>query len=166
MSLAAETRRAVEVHPFLRQALRAGVVNYTAAARFLEVDGETDAIATALRRYTDELPDYESASRDVRVRMESGYGRLEDPTDDHAMVTVGTTAFGPIDGDLTGIVATGEVDGRALATVLERLSIDGIDPEATAVADDALFVVVDRLDGATAVRTIEGALEGVPSASS
>lgn len=166
MSLAAETRRAVEAHPFLLTALRAGVVNYTAAARFLEVDGETDAIATALRRYADELPDYESESRDVRVRMESGYGRLEDPTDDRAMVTVGTTAFGPIDGDLTGIVATGEVDVRALATVLERLSIDGIEPEAAAVSDDSLFVVVDRLAGANAVRTVESALERVPSPSS
>ncbi len=81
MSLAAETRRAVDRRPFLRTALRAGVVNYTAAARFLAVDGETDAIATALRRYADELPAYETESRAARVRMERGIGPLETAAD-------------------------------------------------------------------------------------
>ena len=35
MSLAAETREAVRTHPFLLDALRAGVVNYNAAAAWL-----------------------------------------------------------------------------------------------------------------------------------
>ncbi|MFC6767510.1 DUF7523 family protein, partial [Natrinema soli] len=124
MSLAAETRRAVDRHPFLRTALRAGVVNYTAAARYLDVDGEIDAIATALRRYAEELPAYETESRDVRVRMESGIGPLESgdergtSTDgDDALVTVGGTAFGACGGDRTAIVATGDVDTAALAAV-------------------------------------------------
>ena len=47
-SLAARTREAVRNEPFLHDALRAGVLNYTAVARYLEVDGEHDAIATAL----------------------------------------------------------------------------------------------------------------------
>ncbi len=160
MSLAAETRRAVDRRPFLRTALRAGVVNYTAAARSLPVEGETDAIATALRRYADELPARETDSRDVRVRMESGVGRLEEGADrDDALVTVGGAAVGPRDGDSTAVVATGEVDAAAAAAVLERLGVEGIAPDAAAVADGTLVVVVDRLEGATALRTVEDALE-------
>ena len=49
MTVAAETREAVRDHPFLETALRAGVVNYTAAARFLDV-GEEEAVAAALRQ--------------------------------------------------------------------------------------------------------------------
>jgi len=129
MSLAAETRRAVDRHPFLRTALQAGVVNYTAAARYLDIDGEIDAIATALRRYAEELPTYETESRDVRVRMESGIGPLEGGDErgtstagDGTLVTVGGTAFGPCGGDRTAIVATGDVDTAALAAVLARLA--------------------------------------------
>jgi len=164
MSLAAETRRAVDRRPFLRTALRAGVVNYTAAARALAVDGETDAIATALRRYADELPAYETESRDVRVRMESGIGPLEGASNDaDALVTVGGQAFGPVDGDRTAIVAVGDVDAAALATVLSRLSVDEISPTAAGVAAEMLVVVVDRLEGANALRAVEDALERVPA---
>ncbi|WP_226482913.1 DUF7523 family protein [Natrinema amylolyticum] len=160
MSLAAETRRAVDRRPFLRTALRAGVVNYTAAARSLAVDGETDAIATALRRYADELPSHETESRDVRVRMESGIGRLEaGEPDGDALVTVDGAAFGPDGGDRTALVATGDVDTSALADALARLSVDDIAPEAAGVADGTLVIVVDRLEGANALRAIEDALE-------
>ena len=55
MSLAAETRAAVRERPVLYDALRAGIVNYTAAAESLDLDGETDAIATALRRFAQSL---------------------------------------------------------------------------------------------------------------
>ncbi|QLK26040.1 hypothetical protein HYG81_18495 [Natrinema zhouii] len=169
MSLAAETRRAVNRHPFLRTALRAGVVNYTAAARYLDVDGETDAIATALRRYAEELPAYETESRDARVRMESGIGALEGGGDERgsstdgndALVTVGGTAFGPSGGDRTAIVATGDVDTAALAAVLARLSLEDISPTAAAVADGTLVVVVARLEGANALRAVEAALDRV-----
>ena len=170
MSLAAETRRAVDRHPFLLTALRAGIVNYTAAARYLELDGETDAIATALRRYADELPAVETEPRDVRVRMESGIGPLEGDGADSGersatrtgLVTVGGTAFGPCDGDRTAIVATGNVDASALAETLARLSVADISPGAAGIAGETMVVVVDRLEGATALRTVEDALENVP----
>ncbi|WP_226041606.1 hypothetical protein [Natrinema sp. DC36] len=168
MSLAAETRRAVDRHPFLRTALRAGVVNYTAAARYLDIDGEIDAIATALRRYAEELPTYETESRTVRVRMESGIGPLEGGDErgtsiagDDALVTVGGSAFGPSSGDRTAIVATGDVDTAALAEVLARLSLEEISPSAAAVADGTLVVVVARLEGANALRAVEAALDRV-----
>ena len=166
MSLAAETRRAAEDRPFLVAALRAGVVNYTAAARFLAdgedgVDGETDAIATALRRYAEELPAYETESRDVRVRMESGVGVVDDERE--ALLSVGDLAVGSTDGgDRTAIVATGEVDATALAAAVRALSLEGIEPTAAAVGDDAMVLVVDRLAGANALRAVEDALEAVP----
>lgn len=161
MSLAAETRRAVDRRPFLRAALRAGVVNYTAAARHLDVDGETDAVATALRRYTDELPTLDATPRDVTVRMRSGIGRLE-AADDDGLLSVGDTTFGPERGDRTAIIASGDVGPLALATAVRALSVDGVDPVGAAVADGTMVLVVDRREGATAVRTVEDALERVP----
>jgi len=167
MSLAAETRRAVDRHPFLRTALQAGVVNYTAAARYLDIDGEIDAIATALRRYAEELPTYETESRDVRVRMESGIGPLEGGDErgtstagDGTLVTVGGTAFGPAAATepLSSRPATWT---RALAAVLARLSLEDISPSAAAVADGTLVVVVARLEGANALRAVEDALDRV-----
>lgn len=158
MSLAAETRRAADEHPFLVAALRAEVVNYTAAARFLGIDGETEAVATALRRYAEALPAYEDASRDARVTMRSGIGPVED--DAEALLAVGGTALGETGGNLTAILATGEVDAVALAGALDALSIEEVDVVAAGVADGAMTVVVERLDGANAVRAVERALEG------
>lgn len=159
MSLAAETRRTVENHPFLVAALRAGVVNYTAAARFLDVEGDTDAVATALRRFAEELPDYDADSRENRVRMESGVGPVEEG---ESLFSVGDTSFGiDSDGDRTAILATGDIDATALATAVRALELEGITPSAAAVGDDTMIVVVDRLEGANALRAIENALERV-----
>lgn len=160
MSLAAETRRAVDGHGFLLAALRAGVVNYTAAARFLEVEGETEAVATALRRYADDLREYEAVSRDARVTMQSGIGPIEDPTE--ALLVVGATALGPGVDDGTAIFAEGDVDAATLRAALEALEIEGIDVSAAGVGREVMVVVVDRLEGANAVRAVERALEGVP----
>ncbi|SEH10763.1 hypothetical protein SAMN04487967_0047 [Natronorubrum sediminis] len=173
MSLAADARRVADSHPFLITALRAGVVNYTAAARFLEVDGETDAVATALRRYAEELPAHETRTRDARVTMESGIGPVEAGADsarpdgggsadagaDEALITVGGSAFGPTGGDRTAVIATGDVDATALAEVIHRLSRSGIEPHAAGVGKESLVVVVDRLEGANALRAVEDALE-------
>lgn len=164
MSLASETRRAVDEHPFLVAALRAGIVNYTAAARFLDVDGDLDAVATAIRRYAEELPAYETEARDVRVRMESGIRPIDGHRSADALLTVGRTSFAFGGGDLTGIVATGAVDPAALTAALRRLSLEGIEPTAAGVSDGSLVVVVDRLEGANALRAVEAAFERVPRA--
>jgi len=160
MSLAERTRRAVDERPFLVDALRAGVCNYTATARFLDVDGDKDAVATALRRYADDLPAVESQSRDARVTMESGLGPAEDRAD--AVLVAGGVALAPNGGSLTGVLATGDVDPTALAAVLRRLASAGVSVEAAATAGDALVVAVPRRAGADAVRTVETALEAVP----
>ena len=120
MTVAAETRRAVRASPFLRDALRAGCVNYTAAARFLDVC-EEEAVAAALGRYAEDLPDYErpAPAGRVRVNMRSGLGPTEDP--EEALLRVADTLLAPGGGDLTGITATGDgVDPRSLGHVLAR----------------------------------------------
>jgi energy-converting hydrogenase Eha subunit C len=170
MSLASETRRAVRDRPFLLAALRAGVVNYTAAADFLDLDGEREAVATALRRFAEDLPPFDAEPRDVRVTMESGVGVVDaddrgSGTDDHAdpILQVGGSAV--VDGgSSTAVLATGAVDAAALAAVLNRLAAtdDGVEVAAAGVCGESLLVVVGRRDGATALRTVEAALDAVP----
>ncbi|PSP75382.1 hypothetical protein BRC81_15830 [Halobacteriales archaeon QS_1_68_20] len=164
MSLAAEAREAVRRHPFLLAGLRAGVVNYTAAARFLDVAGDEDAVATALRRYAEELPDRETRSVDARVTMESGLGLADAAAPDGATLAVGGAAVLPDAGDLTGVLAEGAVDATALAAVLDRLAAADVEVAAAGVAGEAMLVVVGRRDGAAALRVIEAVLDGVPTA--
>ncbi|EMA45807.1 DUF7523 family protein [Halococcus saccharolyticus] len=167
MSLAADTRTAVRQVPFVHHALRAGIVNYTAAARFLDV-GETDAVTAALRRYAEDLPEYETAPREARVTMRSGLGvESEDEArsgaadEQDVLLAVGGAEL--VDGgSLTGVLATGAVDARALATVLDRLAVEEIGVAAAGVAGDTLLVTVERRDGPDAVRLVEDALSAVP----
>lgn len=166
MTLAADTRNAVRRNPFVFEALRAGVLNYTAAARFLDV-GDLDPVAAALRRYAEELPNHESDSRDARVTMQSGLGAVEmnegDETsrESDALLTIGSRALVPDAGSLTGVLATGAVDARALAHVLDRLAIEKVDVAAAGIAGDGLLVVVGRRAGPDAVRIVEETLAGV-----
>jgi hypothetical protein len=168
MSLAGETRAAVDDHPFLRRALRAGVVNHAAAARFLDVDGDEDAVAAAVRRYADDLPALERRDASARVSMSSGVSKAG--TDGAAgegdgLLAVGDAAFARDGGSLTALVAAGDgLDSRALAYSLERLHAAGIEPVAAGVAD-GLAVVVERRDGADALRVVEDALSSVPDRS-
>ena len=161
MSIAAATRDAARKHPFLLHALRAGVVNYAAAAAFLDIDGESDAIATALRRYAEELPSFEAAARRARVTMESGVGLRDDAED--PLLSVGGTGVVPGAGSLTAVLATGEVDPATLGAVLSRLVVEDAEVHAAAVADETLVVVVGRRDGATAVRVAEEVLANAPA---
>lgn len=160
MTLAAETRAAVRDRPFLLAALRAGVVNYAAAARTLDVGEDPDAVATALRRFAERLPAAGTTSRSATVAMRSGLERV-DPGND-AVLRVGEQGFGPGAGDRTGLVATGEVDAVALGHVLGVLDAHDITVEAAGAASGALVVVVPRRDGPDALRRVEGALDAVP----
>lgn len=154
MTVAADAREAVREHPFLETAIRAGVVNYSAAARFLDV-GEVEAVTAALRRYAEELDDYESPARRASVSMRSGVGPVDG---DDGLLVVGETAFAADSGDCTAVVASGDVDADALADVLARLRTAEVVVEAAAGADGTLVVVVGRRDGANAVRAVEDAL--------
>jgi len=172
MSLAADTRDAVRARPFVLDALRAGVLNHSAAAAWLadaadlggDGDADTEAIATALRRFREELPAYATAERTASVSMRSGVGVVDadGPGDAAPLLRVGGAAVVSEGGD-TAILATGDVDAGALATVLRRLGAVDVAVAAAGVAGDALVVVVGRRDGATAVRVVEDALAAAPN---
>jgi hypothetical protein len=170
MSLAEDTRAAARARPALVAALQAGVVNYTAAARFLsdEVEGDTESVATALRRFAGSLPDRETEARDARVSMRSGLGEVDGDgpdvdSDSDSLLLVGTTRLAPGAGSLTGVVVEGDVDGRALAHLLGRLSVEEIPVQTAGVADETLVVAVERGDGPDALRVVENALKRIPS---
>ena len=175
MSLAADTREAARARPFVLDALRAGALNHSAAAEWLaeeadlggDGDADTDVIATALRRFREELPAYATAERAASVSMRSGVGVVEGPEDDDSvdadpLLRVGGAAV-VSEGRDTAILATGDVDAAALAVVLRRLDAVGVAVAAAGVAGDAIVVVVGRRDGATAVRVVEAALAAVPT---
>jgi hypothetical protein len=166
MSLAARTREAVRAHPFLYAALRAGVCNYTAAARYLDLGADDEeAVVAALRRYAEDLPEYDPGGRDARVAMRSGLGRVDgdDGGDADPLLGVGDAAYTAAGGSLTGLLVTGAVDATTLRHVLGALAADDIAVAAAGVTDAALLVVVSRRSGADAVRVVEGALETVPA---
>ncbi|MEF8776183.1 MAG: hypothetical protein V5A43_06735 [Haloarculaceae archaeon] len=154
MSLAERTRAAVRRHPFLLEGLRAGVLNYAAAARFLDV-GDHDAVVAALRRFGDDLDEYDPATGRARVRMERGFGPVEG---DDAPLVIGDLALAPDAGSATALVAHGEVSAGALARVLGCLEAAGVEVDAAAVGSDTLWVVVHGRDGPDALRVVEDAL--------
>jgi hypothetical protein len=147
-SIAARTRRAVDRSPFLREALRAGVLNYTAAARRLDVEAAPDAVASALRRYEAELPPREAAHGTVRVRMDG------DPA---APILSVAGEDGAVEGQ-TALLLSGALDagafGRAVAALqAASLSVSG----AGYVADQGVILVPDA-DGSAALRVVESVL--------
>ena len=176
MSLAADARQAVRARPFLSRALRAGVVNYRAAADSLDLDGDPEAVATALRRFADDLDPLSTRAIEATVRMQSGVRLVDidvdvddaggeddasrvDPED--LVASVGRTRV-VRGGDLTAIRARGDVDAAACSHVLDRLALSSVVVDAAAVGGDELIVVVSRRQGATALRLVEDALGAVP----
>ena len=168
MSLAAETREAVRNRPVLFRALRAGVVNYTAAADSLDVDGDREAIATALRRFATDLDETRSAAteRSITVRLHSSIAAV----DSEALLAVDGTAIAlsgePNGGsretqvdEQTAVRVTGDVDARLLSAALERLGVAEIPVAAAGVVDETMVVVVPRREGPTAVQLIEAVAE-------
>jgi hypothetical protein len=162
MSTAEATRDAVRRRPFLLHALRAGVLNYAAAAAFLDVPGDDDAVATALRRFGEELSPFDTEQRNARVTMRSGVGpEPASETGAEPLLVAGGTAV--VDGgSMTAVLATGEVNPAAVAAVCERLAAEDIETHAAAVAGESLVVVVDRRAGASAVQAVESALNRAP----
>lgn len=158
MSLAARTRSAVDERPVLYDALRAGIVNYSAAARQLPVDGDEEAIATALRRYAEDLDAPADEGPAVRVRMTSGLDWAGKEDGEESVLTVGEQAL--VDGSgSTAIVAAGTVPVHALTDVLSRLRIEGIAVQGAGVTEEALVVAVSRTAGANALRVVENTLD-------
>lgn len=163
MSLAERAREAARERPFLLAGLRAGVINHRAAAEFLDLAGDPDAVATALRRFAETLPDYRTESRKAQVTMHSGVGVVAaEPDVTEPTMVVGDTAIVPNAGDATAIVATGDVDTAVLRTALGRLAAADVDTLAAGVGGAALVIAVERRAGPSALRVIEDALSAVP----
>lgn len=151
MSVAERTRRAVRAEPFLLTALGAGVVNYSAAARWLDVEGDVESIATALRRFAEELDGPEASDRRASVRL-------------HRRPTAATSLPDPVaaaasDG-AAAIEVTGAVDALVLERVLGRLRAADVPVETVHLGSDALHLAVPGRQGADALRIVEDALEG------
>ncbi|MFA9517261.1 hypothetical protein ACERIT_08600 [Halopenitus sp. H-Gu1] len=173
MSLAADAREAVRSRPFIHAGLRAGVLNYTAAATWLvedpgiDLSDEPEAVATALRRFESDLTNHDHTSASASVSMRNGVSIVSetddpDPSHDGPTLAVGGTCL-QRGGSSTAIVADGDLDPNVLAYVLRRIEIAGIDIDAAGVAEGTCLFVVGRRDGARALRTIEDALETIPS---
>ncbi|WP_136687069.1 DUF7523 family protein [Halorhabdus amylolytica] len=152
MTLAEQAREAVRARPFVHEALRAGVINYSAAARMLDV-GEEEPVAAALRRYAAELSERDMPARSARVTIQSGVGRTDDP--EERLLAVGDAAFASGDGPLTAVLVNGDVDAWLLTHALARLDAEDITVEAAGVADGSLLVVVERRDGPRTVQFLE-----------
>ncbi|MDR5656946.1 hypothetical protein RH831_07095 [Halodesulfurarchaeum sp. HSR-GB] len=147
-SIAAETRRAVDRTPYLRRALRAGVLNYTAAARELDVSAETEAVASALRRYAAELPALEPDTSRVSVRMERD-------TDERVSVSgQSSAAESP-----TAIRLRGDIDPGRFGNALWALSVSDVPVLGAGTVGETAVVLVPRGDGPTALRLVEDALD-------
>ncbi len=148
MTLAERAREAARKYPFIHDALAAGVLNYSAAARFLDI-GEEEAVAAALRRYGEQL-ERPTGETDVRVTMETGLGR-----GDGGLLTVGDTGFVPGDGSLTAILVSGEVSLRLCRRVLGNCETADIDVLGAGYRGNVILVVVERRDGPDALRLVE-----------
>lgn len=154
MTLAAKAREKAREQPFIHEALKAGVLNYSAAARFLDI-GDEESVAAALRRYGEEL-EYEREESDLRVTMETGLGQK---TNGSGLLYIGDTAYVPGEGSLTAILATGSVSLRRFRAVLCRCEAESIDIHAGGVTDETFLVVVDRRDGPETIRLVESVCE-------
>ncbi|MFW6383869.1 MAG: DUF7523 family protein [Halodesulfurarchaeum sp.] len=144
-SIAARTRRAVDRTPYVRQALRAGVLNYTAAARRLDVEGEPDAVASALRRYEADLPPLDREDRSVRVRM--------DRSPDERLLSV---AGRDLDGeDRTALTLSGALDPGTFGRAVAALHASSLPVSGAAYAEGRAVVLVPGADGSAALRIVE-----------
>ncbi|MFB6116972.1 hypothetical protein [Halosegnis sp.] len=155
MTLASQTRDAVRREPFLRAALAAGVLNYTAAARYLDI-GDEEAVAAALRRYAADLEPADSEPTDARVAMQSGVG----PTaEKEPLVAVDGEKLASNGGNATALVATGDIGPTDLGRVLARLNVEGVPVRAAGARESHLVCVVNRADGVDALRYVEETLD-------
>lgn len=157
MSLASRARSEVDRYPFLRRGLQAGVINYTAAARFLDIDGDIDAVATALRRYANELDDPRFSDRTVAIRMQSGVD-LRTETDDRLLVVddVGVESDG---GPYTAISVSGAIEIDRYRRALAILDAEGIETVASGISDETMVVITPNQQAARAVDVIEAVMQ-------
>lgn len=150
MTVAEETRTKLEAHHFLYLGLRAGVLNYSAVARFLESE-DIETAAAALRRYSESVDSFSTDTIDSTIRMHSGVS----PGSSEPVVTIGRTEYGGSGGEFTALVSNSQIGSGPLGAILQRLDIVGISVEAVSSDSEGFAVVVPRTDGPAALRCIE-----------
>lgn len=162
MSLAERTRDAVQQTPFLHEALRTGVLNYRAAARTLDIDGDEDAIATALRRYADTLSEpIQQSTPVVRVKRGVGIADSSEPSSSPLLQIGETTVIDQ--GDQTAVLISGSCSTMDQARVLTRLGIADIETYACGFSSETGIIVVSNADGMRALRLIEQSFQNRPT---
>lgn len=175
MSLAAETRAAARAHPWLVTALRADIINYRAAASFLDLEGDIDSVARALRRFGDSLNNFTTVGEsDIPIRMHHG---VDIVSDTHDMVQNQGEASVDIllrlnnefiitaDGQLSAIIVDTVPDMTisGFTTAIERIQMEDINIKAAGTLQDMFIVIVPRRKGASALRSVEAALTVIPT---
>lgn len=148
MSLAEQTRQAVDRDPVLYAALERGLVNYTAAANALDISGSQTAVVDALRRYAQTIE--ATATKRPRIRV-SRSGEL--PTAATAAGIDPTTVT-----DADAVVVLSNCTWPQLAVGLCGLEIAGISVTRVAAADTTAVLVVPQTAAAAAVRVLEETL--------
>ncbi len=140
MSTAERARRAVRDQPFLFRSLQAGVLNYRAVARYLEV-GDEGTVASALRRYAEELDTPKRSSPSVRVTFH------RDATAAEAVPVESETA--------SAIVVRGDPGVETFVTAIDRLLIEDVTVRGLSYDQERSVIAVSRDDGPAALRLVE-----------
>lgn len=152
MSLASRTRDTVKKYPCIHQALRAGVINYSAAARYLPVSGDTEAIASALRRYAEELPDPTPKPIDVSITMHTSYP-------DQLSGLPAETPDTNEEGSITWLCVSGDITPVLVGSVLLGCKSHEIPVQTVSANDGTALISVPQSAGAAALRCIEHVLD-------
>ena len=139
MSLAASTRRKVKNSPYLYDALRAGIVNYSAAARMLDLEGEDTAISVSLQRLSKDLSPLEISSVDANITISSDEIKQR-----------------------MKILIEGDVDAKILSHLILVCHMNDIHVREASIGNGKINIMVGWKDGPNSLRLIEMALLSVP----
>lgn len=148
MSLAEQTRQAVDRDPVLYAALGRDLINYTAAAQTLDLPGSQTAVVDALRRYAQAIEP--PATEQPRIRLfRSGVPPAED---------IPEVATEQIDGE-SAVVSLQNYTWPQLAVGLSGLAIADVAVTHVQATDTAAVIVVPQAASAEAVRVLEETLD-------
>ena len=139
MSLASDTRREVKNIPYLCEALRAGIINYSATGRSLGLEGEDTAISVSLQRLRNELPPLKVINVEANIPISSDES-----------------------GKQSKILVEGDINAKVLSHLILICHINEVLIEEIRMVKSRIEVVVEWRDGPNALRLIELSLKSVP----
>ncbi len=133
------------------------MVNYRAVARAIDVSGDVDAVATAIRRYAEELAPVAEDSDPPTIRIERPV-RITTAPDATGLLSVGdTTVQSGTDGAAAALlVSRGHAyPPRQLAADILALETNDLTPQAVGLGQTTAVIVVAQTDGPDAIRVLE-----------